>query len=133
MKFRRLVLPMADRTKHRRRPAITPSEARSAVIAYDTHGSSRKAADALGITRSALMRRRRKADLWGITAHGEVIASQARQIAKPEIGVKRFILTAAQSNTKAHPELWKNLIALAGHYDDEILVGRIRYNHTEAQ
>lgn len=52
--------------KYRTTP-ITPAEASDAVQAYDAFGSTRKAAAGLEITRSALMRRLRKADQWGIT------------------------------------------------------------------
>ncbi|WP_282129255.1 hypothetical protein [Roseobacter litoralis] len=123
----------ARKIKNTRRDEITPNEAREAVMAYESHGSTRLAAEALGISRPALMRRRRKADLWGITAHGEVVASQTRSIPAPTSGVTRFILTAAQSNTKVHAALWENINALADHYGAEIMVGRIRYNHTAAQ
>lgn len=112
---------------------ITPAEASEAVLAYEAHGSTRKAAAGLEITRSALMRRLRKADQWGITPHGEIVASQSHALAVPENGVARYILTAAQSNTSIHPELWENIKALATHYGAEIMVGRIRYNHTAQQ
>lgn len=121
------------KTRKARSAPITPAEARTAVLAYEAHGSTRKAAASLDINRSALQRRLRKADLWGITPHGEVIASQSRAFDLPENGPARYILTAAQSNTKAHPELWANLKALAAHYDAKIMVGRIRYNHTAQQ
>lgn len=116
-----------------RRAPITPAEARDAVLAVEAHGGINSAATALGVTRSWLHRRIRKAETWGISAHGEVIASVARRLNAPTGGVARFILTAAQSNTKVHPELWGNLQALAEHYGAEIMVGRIRYNHTRAQ
>lgn len=126
--------PKRSRTaKSARCAPITPSEARDAVVAWDAHQSTRKAAIALGITRSALMRRIRKADTWGISAHGEVVASLARQLEVPTEAPTRYILTAAQSNTKAHPELWSNIKALADHYGAEIMVGRIRYSHTAMQ
>ena len=125
-------MAQARKTKPRRVP-ITPAEARDAVLAVEAHGGINPAATALGVTRSWLHRRVRKAEAWGISAHGEVIASVARRLAAPSGGVARYILTAAQSNTKVHPGFWENLQALAAHYCAEIMVGRIRYNHTTAQ
>lgn len=124
--------PAKGKAKARHEP-ITPSEARDAVLAVEAHGGIHPAARALGVTRSWLHRRIRKAERWGISAHGEVLASVARRLGTPSRGPARYILTAAQSNTKVHPDLWANLQALAGHYGAGIMVGRIRYNHTVAQ
>lgn len=120
------------RTKPRRDP-ITPAEARDAVLSVEAHGGISPAARALGVTRSWLHRRVRKAETWGISAHGELIANIARPLERPAGKTARYILTAAQSNTKAHPALWENLQALASHHGAEIMVGRIRYNHTAMQ
>jgi transposase-like protein len=116
------------------RPAeISPAEARVAVQALEENGGNvSAAARSLGITRSKLHRRLRKADRWGISAHGEVIANSPRRLAPPEGGVARYILTTAQSNTKAHAILG-NLEALAERYGAEIWIARIRYNHTAGQ
>jgi len=124
--------PKTVRATDRRSP-ITPAEARNAVLSVEAHGGVKPAARAMGVTRSWLHRRLRKADMWGISAHGEVLASVARRIDAPTAAPARYLLTAAQSNTKVHPGLWGNLLALADHYGAEIMVGRIRYNHTAAQ
>jgi hypothetical protein len=42
--------------------------------------------------------------------------------------VRRYILTSAQNNTPVHEALWLNLLALASHYDAELLVGTYSYN-----
>lgn len=42
--------------------------------------------------------------------------------------VRRYILTSAQNNTHVHEELWLNVMALASHYDAELLVGTYSYN-----
>lgn len=114
-------------------PEITPSEARLAVEALATHGSVRSAAAAMGWTRPACQRRLRAAERWGITAHGEVMATQARPVDAQAGRPRRYLFTAAQSNTRAHPGFWRNLQALAAHYGADILVARIRYNHTPEQ
>ena len=80
-------------------------------------------ARALGVTRSKINRRLRKADAWGISAHGEIQATAARCL---ETGgkVRRYLLTSAQSNTGIHVGFWGNLRALADHYAVEIMVAR---------
>lgn len=115
-------------------PAITPAEARAAVVALaDGGGNVSATARALGITRAKLQRRLRKADLWGITPHGDVSASIPRQIAETPGVVRRYLLTCAQSNAGVHAEFWRNLMALRDHYAAELMVARIRYNHSESQ
>ncbi len=116
------------------RPAeITPAEARLVVQALADHGGNISAtARTLGVTRSKLKRRLRKADAWGISAHGEVLATAARRL-EDRPHVRRYLLTSAQSNTGIHAGFWANLRALADHYGAEIMVARIRYNHSEAQ
>lgn len=42
--------------------------------------------------------------------------------------VKRYLLTSAQNNTHVHEEVWLNVLALASHYDAEVLVGTYSYN-----
>ncbi len=121
------------KAKDGRGQAITPAEAREAVLAVEQFGGVSQAAKALGMSRPKLQRRLRKAERWGISAHGEVIASISRSLAAPKGKITRYIFTAAQSNTKLHPQLWGNLQALAAHYGAQILVGRIRYNHTAQQ
>lgn len=117
------------------RPAqITPAEARTAVQALAQCGGNVSAtARDLGITRPALQRRLRKADLWGITAQGEVLASVARQIEATPGRVRRYLLTCAQSNTGVHAAFWRNLLALRDHYSADLMVARVRYNHGDAQ
>ena len=60
---------------------------------------------------------------------------KTRTLALPKKGtVKRYILTCAQNNTYVHLAAWKNLKALAEHYDAEIMVSRFSYNkHAYAQ
>ncbi len=47
----------------------------------------------------------------------------------PEDGeVKRYILTCAQNNTHVHRPTFQSLMALAGHYDAEVMVSRFTYD-----
>ena len=41
---------------------------------------------------------------------------------------ERFLLTAAQSNTKVVPAVWRNVLALAKHWDARLMVGTYTYN-----
>lgn len=117
------------------RPAeITPAEARAAVLALsECDGNVSATARHLGVTRAKLQRRLRKADAWGITPHGEVLASMPRQIEATPGRVRRYLLTCAQSNAGVHAAFWRNLLALRDHYGAELMVARVRYNHGESQ
>ena len=42
--------------------------------------------------------------------------------------IKRYLLTSLQNNTKLHHRVWTNLLALAEHYNAEILVGTFSYD-----
>ncbi len=42
--------------------------------------------------------------------------------------VKRYILTSVQNNTHVHEALWLNVMALATHYDAELMVATYTYN-----
>lgn len=116
-----------------RKGEITPSDALVAVQAVAAAGGVSQAAAMLGMTRAAVQRRVRRAEAWGITAHGEVMASPARRLDAPKGRPARYLFTAAQSNTKAHPGFWANLLALAAHYGARIMVARVRYNHSASQ
>jgi hypothetical protein len=59
------------------------------------------------------------------TIHGLVASVQALP---PAGTIKRYILTAAQNNTPVHAGTWKNILALAKHYDAEIFVGTFTYD-----
>lgn len=62
-------------------------------------------------------------------AAGQVEAFSHKKAKLPPVGqVKRYILTAAQNNTFVNTEAWENLLALAGHYKAEIMVGTFSYN-----
>ena len=44
--------------------------------------------------------------------------------------IKRYILTAAQNNTKVDRMVWGNLLAMAKHYSARLMVGTYTYNKT---
>jgi len=96
---------------------------------YAKSGSMRAAAKTLGIHRRSVERYLRKAGLLKKPIAGGKQHAQAEQASLPKNGqVKRFILTAAQNNTYVHKAFWDNLLAMAKHYDAQILVGTFSYN-----
>lgn len=42
--------------------------------------------------------------------------------------VRRYVLTSAQNNTHVHETVWLNVMAMAEHYDAELMVGTFSYN-----
>lgn len=46
----------------------------------------------------------------------------------PKVGVKRYILTCMQNNTKVNQQVWDNILALADHYNAEVMVATFSYN-----
>lgn len=55
-----------------------------------------------------------------------IVGEQAKLPAKNK--VKRYLLTSAQNNTFVNKPFWKNVLALAKHYDAQIMVGTFSYN-----
>lgn len=103
----------------------------------DEEGSERKAAEKLGISRRTLrtsMERYARYVDEGLIGDkplykGQISATQRPVREVPKVGVKRYILTCAQNNTPIHSDVWRNLLAIAEHYDAEIMVSRFTYNH----
>ena len=71
------------------------------------------------------MKKGQRKPVAGGTVEG-FVRRKADLPAKGEI--KRYILTAAQNNTFIHKAAWENILALAGHYKAEVLVGTFSYN-----
>ena len=46
----------------------------------------------------------------------------------PSKGIKRYLISSAQNNTKLHPQWWKTLNTMASYYDAEIMIARFTYN-----
>lgn len=61
-------------------------------------------------------------------AVGRLEAEEAEQKEVPRRGVRRYLLTAAQNNTKVNERAWKSLMAIKGHYEAELLVATFSYN-----
>jgi len=98
--------------------------------AYERLQSWRGVARELGIPRSTVRHYQRMLGAAPLPiAGGDVFAMQAKKMPLPKKGeVKRYILTCAQNNTYHHEQAWANLIALAEHYDAQVLISRFAYN-----
>lgn len=101
------------------------------VAAYAQYGSVRKAAEALGVHHKVISKSLLHADMQPSKTelYGN-LGGQTKTIkrAVPKSGVKRYIVTAAQTETKINEGFWNNLLALAAHYNAEILVAPFAYN-----
>lgn len=58
---------------------------------------------------------------------GTVKALKTHSFDVPTKGVRRYLFTCAQNNTKLFEPLWRNLLVLADHYDAQIHVARFTY------
>ncbi len=99
------------------------------ISEYALIGSMHAVARKCGVHRRSVERTLRKAGLLKKPlAGGKQRAAQEKE-ALPGTGtIKRYILTAAQNNTHVHEAFWQNLLAMAEHYDAQIMVGTFSYN-----
>lgn len=63
-----------------------------------------------------------------LTAGDKLGVTEKRALLPGKGLVKRYILTSAQNNTNVEKKFWLNLVALADHYDAELMVGTFSYN-----
>ncbi len=91
-------------------------------------GTIQGTAKELGIARQTIQHAIKRLGLKPPVASGSKGALQHAEFEPPKKGVARYILTSAQNNTKVHPQVWKNLMALAKHYKADVLVSRFVYN-----
>ncbi len=93
-------------------------------------GNIQATAAELGTSRSTVRRRVSKVGKGKKPLAGGTIKGTELFVEKlPTKGkIRRYILTSAQNNTYVHDGVWDNLLALAEHYDAEILVGTYTYN-----
>lgn len=114
--------------------ALTREECQIAIDAYAAMGP--EAQKYLNKSRDQLFRLRKKALEFGLTPKdfGSLSEKEVIDYPLPERGkVSRYILTSAQSTTKAFNTWWRNLVAYANDVEAEIMVGRMRYNKTTFQ
>lgn len=58
---------------------------------------------------------------------GQPGAKKAKKVDLPAEGIKRYILTCAQNNTRVHQPTWQSLLQLAAHYGAEMKVSTFTY------
>jgi hypothetical protein len=101
-----------------------------AQAALEECGSVRKAAASLGVAKSTFqdwLKSEAKEDEKPKFT-GSVKAREVIELPLPEEGkVKTYIFTCAQNNTDLLDVCWQNVLALASHYDAEIIAGSITY------
>lgn len=102
-----------------------------AVRAYqDAGGNISRAAIALGIPRSTLSGRIKRAGVSSkpiASGRADTLPIRVNKLPKRD-EVTRYILTSAQNNTHVHPPVWENLKALADYFEADIYVGTFTYN-----
>ena len=129
----------------------TPISPEIIVSAYKKHGSLKKAwaAEFNGMNWRRVLKVYREAVEQGLmpvikvgaktslelknpakvfeASKGSVKATQAKALAIPKKGVKRYFFTSAQNNTQVFKPFWDNLLIMAKHYKAEIHVSRFVY------
>lgn len=96
---------------------------------YSKHaGKVSDIARAMGLARSTVWEHLQKLGIKKPIAGGKQRAAEIKEPRPNSGSVKRFILTSAQNNTFVHEDFWKNVEAMAKHYDAKILVGTFSYN-----
>lgn len=101
------------------------------IRVYAQTNSQSQAARSLGLSRGALQQRLYAAETRGLTLNmGQNEARAAVSRSLPRKGqINRYVVTCAQSDTHLHEDTWKSLLALADHYDAEVLVSTFTYVH----
>lgn len=104
-------------------------------VLSESRGNVSEAARRLGINRSTLRNRLERAvSVLGpevATPHVNGSPDPLETFSRPlpsEGETACYILTCAQNNTFVHPQLWRNLLAMAEHRRAEIMVSRFNYN-----
>jgi hypothetical protein len=102
------------------------------IEAYERNGGNTSAAAReLGIPRSTAQYHVSEAGLNKAKplTGGSLLGVSTLPAELPPAGqVKVYIVTSAQNNTKLNERVWASLLALAEHYEAEILVGTYSYN-----
>lgn len=83
----------------------------------------------LGVSRSTVRRNAKALEILDRPiSEGRLQAQASERREAPEKGIKRYLITSAQNNTKVNDKVWKSLKALKKHYRAELLVGTFSYN-----
>lgn len=124
-----------SKAKKHQKPTVPPevlAKREQIVELYNKlGGNAAEVARKLGMSRSTVYRNIKKhvGKITRKVAGGTIRGIVHKSLKLPALGtVKRYILTSAQNNTFVHDAVLNNLLALAGYYEAEILVGTYSYN-----
>lgn len=93
-------------------------------------GSIKRVAEEVSCSRGTVQYHLKKHGLTKPLAEGFKEGQiKTKAVPLPKEGVKRYILTSAQNNTRLHQEVFSNLLALKKHFGDcELWISRFTYN-----
>lgn len=100
------------------------------VEAYNRlDGNVKQVAEEFGVARTSIYHHLRAAKIKKPVMRGKVDERKTLKRTRPKKGeIKRYILSAAQNNTKPNDRVWDNIKALADFYGAEILLGSLSYD-----
>lgn len=100
------------------------------IASFNKHSGNVSAVSReVGCSRSTVRSNVAKAGFKGKPLAGGKQRAKEIKHTLPSTGkIKRYILTSAQNNTHVHDVFWSNVLAMAKHYDAQILIGTFSYN-----
>lgn len=108
------------------------SEIRDKIVELynESGGNVTRVADAINVARGTVYYHLKKSGIKPqVMSEGQVSVRAPKKQSLPKRGrVRRYILTSAQNNTHVHVPVFNNLVALADHYDAQMIVGTFTYN-----
>lgn len=102
--------------------------ARVLEIYAETGGNVSETARRVGLSRQTVLHHIRKTGITKPMSGGQVHESAMERRDLPGSGVRRYILTSAQNNTRVNARCLSALRALADYYEAEILCSSFTYN-----
>lgn len=110
--------------------AKTELDSDDVAAAFEKCGSIHKAAKYLGVARSTIQRHLDKLGIRGRELAGGSVDGEIKEVAMalPVEGVRRYLLTCAQSNTYVNDKVWDTLMSIQKYYGAELLISRFSYN-----
>lgn len=111
---------------------MTEKRDRVVELFKELDGNISAVAREMQLDRATIRFHLRKAGAYDKTSQnileGEAEPTQNTVFATPKRGVKTYVLTSAQNNTRVHRPFWDNLQALVKHYKARLIVGTYSYN-----
>lgn len=112
------------------RPVKLPHETlQTTVDAVEKCGGVEQASRYLGVARSTVAKRMSIAARENFVPEGKTAPKKATKRPLPSAGVKRYVLTCAQSGTLLHEPTWLALTTFANALDAELMVSTFSYVH----